>query len=244
MASQVYFIKSSQPLKRAATIRIYHQAKGFDIEKLCFLTCIDEQPPYDFKILEGGLFTSMYGEITVKRFSFFTIVHFLNQHGLRGILYYMEKFYEATLYRSKQFSSQGSKFQWKLYLSVTKKCHVFRSWLKRYIKEEYQDDVQLVNECTVELSRVVDSITVSTSSSPPSQDDVSLREPGTTSFKKSEVKKYTDGSPPVLMYRLLAIPNSKFKIEFVMEGFLESCKINLHDHDLQGEKKLLLFLIY
>ena len=240
VASQVYFINSSKLLKTTATIRIYHQAKEFDIEKLCFLTCIDEQPPYDFKFLEGGHFTSTYGEIIVKRFSFFAICRFVNQHGLRGILYYMEKSYEASLYHSKQPSSQGSKFQWNLYLSVTKNCHIFRSSLKDYIKEEYEDDVKLVDKCIVEFNRAVDSITVSSSlgTSPHSQDEVYLRKPVTTSFKKSKVKNYTDGCPPAFVYRLRAIPNSKFKIEFMIEGFEESCKFNLLQDDLQGKKNL------
>ena len=237
VASKVYFINSSKPLKSTATIRIYHQAKGFDIEKLRFLTCIDEQPPYDFKLLVGGHFTSAYGEITVERFSFFTICRFITQHGLRGILYYMEKSYEASLYHSKQPSSQDSKFQWNLYLSVTKNCQVFRSCLKDYIKEEYEDDIKLVDKCIVELNHAVDLITVSTSlgTSPPSQDEVYIHKPVTTSLKKSNAKNYTDGCPPVFVYRLLAMPNRKFKIEFLMEGFEESCKFNIHQDDLQGE---------
>ena len=198
VASKVYFINSSKPLRSTATIRIYHQAREGDIDQLCFLTSTDEQPPYDFTILKGGHFTSAYGEITVDRFSFFAIYHLVKQHGFQGILYYMEKFYEASLYHSKQPSSRGSKFQWNLYLSVTKNCHVFRSCLKNYIKEEYDDDVKLVSKCVVKLNRAVDSITVSTSlgTSPPSQDEVCLREPDTTSLKKSNVKNYTDGCPP------------------------------------------------
>ena len=156
----------------------------------------------------------------------------------------MEKSYEASLYHSMQPASRGSKFQWYLYLSVTKNCHVFRSCLKNYIKEEYKEDVKLVDKYIVKLNRAVDSITVSTSlgTSPPSQDEVCLREPGSTSLKKSNAKNYTDGCPPAFVYRLLAIPNCKFKIEFAMEGFEESCKFNLHQDDLQGKKNSLLHL--
>ena len=238
VASQVYFINSSKQIKRTATIRIYHQAREVDIDKLSFLTSTDEQPPYDFNILKGGHFTSAYGEITVERFSFFTLCHLVKQHGFRGVLYYMEKSYEASLYHSKQPLSQGSKFKWNLYLSVTKNCQVFRSCLKAYIKKEYDDDVKLVDKCIVKLNRAVDSITVSTSlgTSPPSQDEVYLREAATTSLKKSKVEDYTDGCPPAFNYRLFAIPDSKFKIEFDMEGFEETCKFNLHMDDLQGEK--------
>ena len=240
VASQVYFINSSKPHKSTATVRIYHQAREVDIDRLCFLTSTDEQPPYDFNFLKGGHFTSAYGEITVQRFSFLTICRLVKQLGFRGVLYYMEKSYEASLYHSMQPASRGSQFQWHLYLSVTKNCQVFRSCLKDYIKEEYKEDVKLVDKCIVKLNRTVDSITVSASlgTSPPSQDEVCLHEPGTTSLKKSNVKNYTDGCPPAYVYRILAIPNCKFKIEFAMEGFEESCKFNLHHDNLQGEKDL------
>ena len=242
VASQVYFINSSKPLRSAATIRIYHQAREVDIDQLCFLTSTDEQPPYDFNILKGGHFTSAYGEITVERFSFFTIVRLLKQLGFRGVLYYTEKSYEASLYHSKQPSSLGSKFKWNLYLSVTKNCHVFRSCLKHYIKEEFNEDVELVSKCIVKLNRTVDSITASTSmvTSPPSQDQVCLYEPDTTSFQKTDIRNYIDGCPPAFVYRLLAMPSSKFKVEFVMKGFERNCKFNLHQYHLQGERAICL----
>ena len=241
VASQVFFINSSKPLKRKATIRIYHQAREVDLDQFCFLTSTDEQPPYDFNILKGGHFTSAYGEITVERFSFFTICRLVKQLGLRGVLYFMEKSYEASLYHSLQPSSLGSKFQWNLYLSVTKNCHVFRSCLKDYIKEEYKEDVKLVNKRIVKLNCAVDTITVSTSlgTSPPSQDQVCLYEPDTTSFQKTDIRNYMDGCPPAFVYRLLAMPSSKFKVEFGIEGFKRNCKFNLHQYHLQGEKSYL-----
>ena len=241
VASQVYFINTSKPLKRTATIRIYHQARQVDIDQLCFLTSTDDQPPYDFNILKGGHFTSAYGEITVERFSFFTICRLVKQLGFRGILYYMEKSYEASLYHSLQPSSRGSKFQWNLYLSVTKNCHVFRSCLKNYIKEEFKNDVKLVSKCIVRLNHAVDSITVSMSmgTSPPSQDHVCIYEPDSTSFQKTDIRNYIDGCPPTFVYHLLAMPSSKFSIEFVMEGFERNCKFNIHHYHLQGEKKFM-----
>ena len=237
VASQVNFINSSKPLKRKATVRIYHQAREVDIDQLCFLTSTDEQPPYDFNILKGGHFTSAYGEIEVERFSFLTVGRLVKRYGFLGFLYYLERTYEVLLYHSKQPSSQGSKFKWNLYLSVTKNCQVFRSCFKAYIKEEYDDDVKLVDKCIVKLNHAVDTITVSTSlgTSPPSQDEVYLREAATTSLAKSKVKDYIDGCPPAFVYRLLSIPDSKFKIEFVMEGFEETCKFNLDNDDLQGK---------
>ena len=240
VASQVYFINSSKPLKRTATIRIYHQTREVDIDQLCFLTSTDEQPPYDFNNLKGGQFTSAYGEITVERFSFFTICHLMNQYGFRGILYYMENSYEASLYRSKQPSSQGSKLKWKLYLSVTKNCLVFRSCLKHYIKEEFNEDIELVSKFIVKLNRTADSITASMSMGtlPPSQGQVRLYEPNTTSFQKTDIKNYVDGCPPAFVYRLLAMPSSKFNIEFVMEGFERNCKFNFDQDHLQGENEL------
>ena len=242
VASQVYFINSSKPLKSTATIRIYHQAREVDIDQLCFLTSTDEQPPYDFNILKGGYFTSAYGEITVERFSFFTIIRCFKQLGFRGVLYYTEKSYEASLYHSKQPLSQGSKFKWNLYLSVTKNCHVFRSCLKHYIKEEFNEDVELVSKCIVKLNRAADSIAASMSmgTSPPSQDQVCLYEPDTTSFQKTDIRNYIDGCPPAFVYRLLAMPSSKFSIEFVMEGFERNCKFSLHQYHLQGERNICL----
>ena len=241
VASQVYFINTSKPLKRTATIRIYHQASEADINQLYFLTSTDEQPPYDFNVLKGGHFTSAYGEITVDRFSFYAIYHLVKQHGFRGVLYYTEKSYEASLYHSKQPSSQGSQFKWNLYLSVTKNCHVFRSCLKHYIKEEFNDDVELVSKCIVRLNRTADFITASTSTgtSPPPQDQVCLYEPDTISFQKTDIRNYIDGCPPAFVYRLHATPSSKFNIEFVMEGFERNCKFNLRQYHLQGERTYL-----
>ena len=244
VASQVYFINSSKPLKTTATIRIYHRAGEIDIDQLCFLTSTDKQPPYDFNILKGGRFTSAYGEVTVERFSFFTIIRCFKQLGFRGVLYYTEKSYEASLYHSKQPSSQGSQFKWNLYLSVTKNCHVFRSCLKHYIKEEFNEDVELVSKCIVKLNRTADSITASVSlgTSPPSQDQVCLYEPDTISFEKTDIRNYIDGCPPAFVYRLLAMQNSKFNIEFVMKGFEKNCKFNLHQYHLQGERTIGLYI--
>ena len=240
VASQVYFINSSKPLKSTATIRIYHQAREVDINQLSFLTSTDEQPPYDFTIMKGGQFTSAYGEIMVERFSFFTIIRIFKHLGFQGVLYFTEKSYEASLYHSLQPSSRGSKFQWNLYLSVTKNCQVFRSSLKNYIKEEFKDDITLVSKCIVQLNHAVDSITASMSmgTSPPSQDQVCLYEPDTTSFQKTDIRHYIDGCPPAFVYRLLAMPGSKFNIEFVMEGFDRNCKFNFHQNRLQGEKNI------
>ena len=240
VVSQVYFINTSKPLKRTATIRIYIQTKKVDIDKLHFFTSTAEQPPYDFKAIKGGYFTNTYGEIKVKRFSFFTICHLNKPRRFQTLLNYMEKSYEVSLRCSKQPSYHGSKLEWKLYLNVTENINFIRSNLKTFIREEFNDNVEQVSSSIVKFNRDVKSITVFTSmgNSPPSHDEVCLYEPSSTSIRKADIRKYTDGCPPGFVYHLIAIPNIKFNIEFVIKGFEGNCKFNLHQYHLQGEKHL------
>ena len=191
------------------------------------------------KFNSGGAYSQLPSNFEVP--NFFTMSHFVRKYGFRGVLYYREKSYEVSLYHSKQPSSLGSKFKWNLYLSVTKNCQVFRSCLKNFIKEEYNDEVELVYACIVRMNHAVNSVTASTSmgTSPPPQDQVCLYEPDTTSFRKTDIRNYIDGCPPTFVYRLLATPSSKFNIEFVMEGFERNCKFNLHQDHLQSERTYL-----
>ena len=100
--SRFYHISSSKNLNTAVTLKIFYQEAEDDIHKLRFLTSTDNSPPYDYEILYGGSFTSTYGEVTVKRFSFYTICKLYAYHGVKGVLSYMETSFEESLYRSLQ----------------------------------------------------------------------------------------------------------------------------------------------
>ena len=241
LVSQVYFISSSQKLNTSVTLKILHHAEDKDVDKLSFLTCTSHQPPYTYEFLPGGHFMSNYGEITVQRFSFITIGRLILQHGFRrGILYYWEKNYEAALYCSVQPKQIGSELKWALYLCVTKNCEVFRSSLKKYIKEQRRDDIQLLSANIARFSDTEDFITASVNCRALDQ-DVQVCEPDTVIMQKTDIKHYADGCPPFMVYQLLAKRNSKFKVVYTVNGFESNMKFTLHQHDLPREKIVILF---
>ena len=71
--SHFYLISSYKNLNTAVTLKIFSQTAEEDIHQLRFLTSTDNLPPYNYRILYGGQFTSTNGEITVERLSFYTI---------------------------------------------------------------------------------------------------------------------------------------------------------------------------
>ena len=196
VVSQVYFISSAKKLNTSVTLKMLHCAKDKDIDKLSFLTCRIHEPPCVYRFLSGGNFTSSYGEITVQRFSFITISRFLFQHGLKGILYYLEKSYEAALHYSAQPKQIGSDLKWNLYLCVTKNCRVFRSYLKEYIEEQHHDHIQL---CSANVARFNDTDDcISASVNCQVLENARVYEPDTAIMHKTDIKRYVDGCPPLL----------------------------------------------
>ena len=143
-ASKVYHIDCPKNLHASVKIRIYHDVPEHYIQHLCFVTCSEDQPPYDFDIIHDGNFTSKYGEVDVRKFSMYAL-GLLIRYRVKGLLSLMEKSYVASMYRSQYPRHSSSGFSWNIYISVVKNCSIFKRLIQIYIKEEYEDDVKLIS---------------------------------------------------------------------------------------------------
>ena len=232
--SRFYHISSSKNLNTAVTLKIFHQAAEEDIHQLRFLTSTDNSPPYDYKILYGGHFTSTYGEITVERFSFYTICKLYAYHGVKGVLSYMETSFEASLYRSLQPTPLDSGYRWNLYLSVVKNCDVFSHCVKRYIQEEYEDRVKLVTGQVVFFSDTHDCVTPQHNLKTNSSQNISLEEPDHSVLRFVDIIEYVDGRPPLLVYAIHCKPKCSLELKFFLDGLLEPNQLTLRQSHLPG----------
>jgi len=240
VVSRYYHIYSSKKLNTAVTLKIFHRAAEADLNQLCFLTSTDKSPPYDYEVLHGGQFTSTYGEITVKTFSFYTICKLCCQlyvcHGVRGVLSYMETRYEASLYCSIQPTLQDSEYRLKVYMSVVKNCDIFSQYVKMYIQEEFEDKVKLISRHVVIFNEGHDCITA--------QHDLNTDSPQSVFLKPTDhnntlchvdISDYVDGYPPLLVYDVHGKMNCSFDLKFtLLEGLQEAKQFTLNQWDLPG----------
>ena len=234
--SRFYHISSSKTLNTAVTLRIFLQAANEDIRQLCFLTSTDSTPPYNYKILYGGHFTSAYGEITVENFSFFTICKFYAYHGVKGILSYMERSYEARLYCSVQPTFLDSGYRWNLYLCVVKNCHIFTNTTKMYIQQEFEDKLKLISRHVVIFDDADDCITIHHNLRTNSPQSVFLEEVDHESNLSHElIIQHIDGCPPLLLYRIHGRPNCLLDLKITLDGVQEEKHFTLHQSDLPGK---------
>ena len=235
--SHFYHISSSKSLNNTAvTLRIFYQAAKEDIRQVCFLTSTDNAPPYNYKLLYGGHFTSAYGEITVESFSFYTICQLCAYYGVKGILSYMERSYEARLYCSIQPTSIDSGYRWSLYLSVVKNCYIFTNTMKTYIQEEFEDKLKLVSKHVVIFDDAHDCITVHRNLSTNSPESVFLDEVNhESSLSKELIMHHVDGCPPLLVYRIQGRPSCSLDLKFTLEGLQEEKSFTLLQSDLPGK---------
>ena len=235
VVSPVFNITSSQKLNSSATLKIFHQASDVHIDQLCFLTSTDNLPPYDYRIVQGGHFTSTYGEISVQHFSFHTICHLGSHFGVKGVLSFMEKRYDASLYCSSRPMFVKSGYVWNIYLSIVKHCDIFRHSVKNYIKEEHQEDVKLVKGQVVRFNSIDNCITAHHQSDPSSSADFKLIEPDCMSLKCSDIKTYVSGRPPLLEYSLHSKSLCSLELKITLEGFEDKTIFTLRDIHLPGE---------
>ena len=235
VVSPVFHISSSQKLSSSATVKIFHQASDVDIEQLRFLTSTDNQPPYDYQIVQGGHFTSTYGEISVQHFSFFTICNLGFHHGVKGVLSFMEKKVEASLYCSSRPKLVKSGYTWNIYLSVVKHCGIFSHSVKKYIKENLQDSVQLVPGQVHLLDNIPKSITAYHQFHPSSPADVILTEPTCKDLMRTDIKRYVSGLPPLLVYSLHFKSLCSLVLKIRLEGIGKETIFTVCDIHLPGK---------
>ena len=235
VVSPVFHISSSQKLKSSATLKIFHQAFNVDIDQLRFLISTDAQPPYDYEIVEGGHFTSTYGEISVKHFSFYTICHLGFHFGVKGILSCMEKAYEASLYCSSRPKLVKSGYTWNIYLSVVKNCNIFSHCVMKYIRENHQDDVKLLTGKVCCFGDIDKSVTAHLHVHPSSPVGIILTELSGKSLSCKKIKKYVSGRPPLLEYSLHFKSLCMLELKITLEGFEEKTTFTLNDTHLPGK---------
>ena len=141
-ASRFYHIDCPKQLHTSVTIQIQHNVAEEEIQNLCFITCSEDQPPYDYRILHNGHFTSTHAEIVVNSFSFYSVGRLLTKYRVKGLLSLMEKSYEASVYRSIQPTLFNSGYTWSIFVSAVKNCSVFKKCVENYIKNEYEDEIE------------------------------------------------------------------------------------------------------
>ena len=239
VVSPVFHISSSQKLNSSATLKIFHQASDVDIDQLRFLTSTDNQPPYDYQITHEGHFTSTYGEISVQHFSFFTICHLGFHYGVKGVLSYMEKTYEASLYCSSRPKQVKSGHRWNIYLSVVKNCDIFSHSVKKYIKEKHLEDVTLVSGQVLCFNCTNKSVTAHHHFDPSLATGVTLIEPSCKSLKCRDIKRYISGRPPLLEYSIHAKLLCPLELKITLEGFEEETTFTLREIHLPGENSMI-----
>ena len=236
----MYRIECPKKLNSSVTIRIQHELAEESLQNLCFITCIDDKPPFDYSVLHGGNFTSEYGEISVKRFSFYSIGRLLTKYRVKGALCLLEKSYQVSLYRSVFPTTLSSTCSWKIYLSVTKNCSIFRKSVVKYIQEEYRNDVKLISCHTARFDGLEKCISVQHNCNTDSPRDVKVEELGNTSLQKIDISGYVDGHPPLINFSLLAKPGCSLRLSFKLVGFQKPVDLVLHCSELPG-KLLTLF---
>ena len=236
--SRFYHISSSKNLNTAVTLKIFHYAADDEIHKLRFLTSTDNSPPYNYRILDGGHFTSIYGEITVERFSYYTICMLYVYHGVKGVLSYMETRCEASLYCSIQPTLINSQYRWNLYLTIVKHCDIFRHCVKNYIHEEFQDKLRKVSGHVVLFDNNYYCVTVCHSLTSDSSQNIILKEVDhDNTLCHERISNYVDGYPPLLVYSIQGIPNCLLELKFTLGGFQEAKHFSIDQFQLPGKNR-------
>ena len=215
--SEVYSIESLKKLNSSVTIKIRHDAPSTDLKDLCFIFSSDDQPPFNFEILEGGHFTDGFGEIKITHFSKYAI-GVLNKYGFKGLLALFEKSYVALLHCSLENKHIASGYSWHLYVSVVKNCSIFKQSLKEDISSEFED-VELIAQCKVVFENQKSEILIDPECKPTS--GWCLDHLSHPSIEKDNIDQYFDISPPLVRYKLSMkqqLSGSSLKIQFILKN--------------------------
>ena len=240
-ASKVYHIDCPKNLHVSVKIRIYHNVPEHNIQHLCFVTGSENQPPYDYTIVHGGYFTSKYGEVNVRKFSWYALA-ILRKYRVKGLLSLMEESCVASMYCSMNPRHNSYGFSWSIYISVMKNCSIFKNLINNYIKEEYKDDVKMTSSEIVHINSSESSVTVIPHCE---HKEVNLKPSGRPSIQKIDIKRFVDARPPHIKFTLYTkrhclVP--PMNIFFTFQGLEEQdIKLNL---DLDISECKFLFIWY
>ena len=243
-ASKVYHIHCPKNLHASVKIRIYHDVPEHNIQHLCFVTCSEDQPPYDYAIIHGGNFTAKYGEVDIRKFSMYAL-GLLIRYNVKGLLSIMEKSYVASMYRSLYPRHNSSGFSWNIYISAVKNCSIFKRLIQIYIKEEYKDDVELISTDVVRFNASESNITAITTCEPNLHEVGSLKPLVYPSLRKIDISRFVDARPPHIKFVLVTKPHcpaTSMNIKFTLQGLEEPNNfITLHHFIPECE---FLFILY
>ncbi len=236
--TRVYYLLNATPLNTSVTIRIQHNAQEEDIPHLCFITSTDNQPPYNFKVLHGGNFTFTFGEITVNRFSFYSISRLLTKYRVKGILSLLENKYQASLFVSSQPQCLlPDCCCWNIYISVVKNCSIFKRSVEEFIESKYRDVVKCSATKVVHFTQTSPDISVVTTSSFPGPADSQLVASDYPIMKKVDISNFVDGCPPHVKFVLRLARESRHPdVKFKLEGLEEPCNVLCMDQGATQRK--------
>ena len=117
LVSSVYRIKVSEELPSPVLVEIQHCVQLSDSDEASTLSFVhsnsDQDPPYQFRILEGGQFSanSRYGRIKLSHFSDVTVVGFFKRLLSRA---------PSLVYSANVFSKQNNPRRYDVHVVVTK----------------------------------------------------------------------------------------------------------------------------
>ena len=220
-ASKNYHIDC--PKNVSVKIRIYHNVHEYNIQHLCFITCSEDKPPYDYTIVHGGNFTSKFGEVVVTKFSMYAL-GLLVKYRVKGLLSLMEKSYVASMHRSLHPRHNRSGFSWNIYISAVKNCDIFKKSIQNYIKEEYKDDVELITTEIVRFSGIESNVTAIPTCEPNLHEVGCLESLGHPAIQKIDMSRFVDARPPHIKFVLVIMPHCRalsMKIKFTLRGLEE-----------------------
>ena len=215
-ASQIFCIESSKPLNTSVTVRIQHDVAVKDMKYLCFVTCSDKEPPYDYTILHNSHFETNYGEVVVQKFSLYAL-GLQKRYCVRGVLALMERSYSVLLYHSEDPKFTYPKFTWNVYVSVIKDCKTFRNSVKEFIKDEYEEKVSKYEKATCRFTKDKNFVTACLEEN--IRNKISLTPSEHSSIRKIDISSYVDGRPPLMKYFLQTnIHGEKININLNLKG--------------------------
>ena len=229
LVSGVYKIDSSFVPQKPVSITMQHCAADNSIDNLSFASSADTVPPFVYKCIDGGKFTSTHGEIEIDQFCYYTILY---KHGKEGFLSLYQKKYQVSLHCSKNpMIEKPSRLSWSLFFTMVKNCTIFQRSVDRYFLES-DNAVERLTDVVVKFDKDAQDIVLALEGDRVEmQHGWSVISLVTCSMKKYEVDNYADGRPP--QFRLILMQNKDdnprdLLHKFVLKGVDDpECFINL-----------------
>ena len=125
LISGIYWISAPYKFAKPVTIEIQHCLRAEHAQYLSSLTyivakCTQENLPYNFKILSGGVFSpsSRYGSISLTQFSAFGITSLLRLTSLMRWLPSLMQWPHVKSYCARLYYSKRGSHSWEVYFAI------------------------------------------------------------------------------------------------------------------------------